>query len=82
MAVSQADHPEVFAHIKSETEGIRLVKHTAVYLLKAKHPLKIVALVFQSGAKFCGYKLGLKYKKIPEWMIKKCTMNPRYWGNK
>lgn len=82
MAVSQADHPEIFAHIKSETEGLRLVKQTAVYLLKAKHPFMLPSLVFKSGAKYLGYKIGLKYKKLPRWFIKKCTMNPRYWGNK
>lgn len=34
MAVSQADHPEVFEGLPSEGEGIRLVKQTAVKLLK------------------------------------------------
>lgn len=81
MAVSQAEHPEIFADIKSETEGIRLVKQTAVYLLKVHCPLKIISLILKSGAKYCGYKLGLKYKKMPEWLVKKITMNPRYWGN-
>ena len=30
LAVSQADHPEVFGGIRSESEGIRLVKQTAI----------------------------------------------------
>ena len=29
LAVSQAEHPEIFADLKSEGEGIRLVKQTA-----------------------------------------------------
>ena len=33
LAVSQAEHPEIFAELKSEGEGIRLVKQTAKYLL-------------------------------------------------
>ena len=32
LGVSQADHPEVFAGLPSEGEGIRLVKETAVWL--------------------------------------------------
>ena len=36
LAVSQAEHPEVFAGIASESEGIRLVKSTARYLLREK----------------------------------------------
>lgn len=34
LAVSQADHPEIFGGIPSESEGIRLVKSTARYLVK------------------------------------------------
>ena len=34
LAVSQADHPEVFAGIRSEGEGIRLVKKTAGWALQ------------------------------------------------
>ena len=32
LGVSQADHPEVFDCVKSESEGIRMVKQTAGYL--------------------------------------------------
>lgn len=33
MAVSQAEHPEVFEGIKYESEGIKLVKQTAAHLV-------------------------------------------------
>ena len=36
LAVSQADHPEVFAGISSEGEGIRLVKDGGVSAQKGK----------------------------------------------
>ena len=36
MAVSQAEHPEVFDGIKSENEGIKLVKQTAAHLVKQR----------------------------------------------
>lgn len=38
LAVSQEDHPEIFAAISSESEGIRLVKSTAAYLIKQGKP--------------------------------------------
>lgn len=79
MAVSQADHPEIFSQVKSETEGIRMVKKTAGYLLKIRRPFKIISLIIKSGAKYLGYQMGLHYRKLPRWIVKKCTMNPRYW---
>ena len=39
LAVSQADHPEVFAGIRSEGEGIRLVKKTAGWLCRQGKPM-------------------------------------------
>ena len=79
LAVSQEDHPEVFAGIRSESEGIRMVKQSAGYCLKIGKPWLIVPLVYQSGCKYLGYKLGRSYKKLPGWLIMKCTMNRSYW---
>ena len=79
LAVSQADHPEVFAGIASESEGIRLVKNTAKYQLREKKGWLIPKLVWQSGCKYLGYRLGRSYRKLPFWLIKKCTMSQSYW---
>ncbi|MDO4439726.1 MAG: glycosyltransferase family 2 protein [Eubacteriales bacterium] len=79
LAVSQADHPEIFEGVPSEGEGLRLVKDTAVYLIKIKKPWLILSLVWKSGFKYLGYQLGKHYKKLPRWLVLKCTMNPRYW---
>lgn len=79
LAVSQADHPEIFAKISSESEGMRLVKQTASYLLKQKKPWLIPDLVLISGFKFLGYKAGQNYQKLPKGLVKKFTMNPSYW---
>ena len=79
MAVSQAEHPEVFEGIKSESEGIRLVKRTMLHLLKSKKACLIPKLIYQSGCKYMGYKLGRNYKKLPIRMVKWCSMSPRYW---
>ena len=79
LAVSQADHPEVFDGIRSEGEGIRLVKKTAGWLCRQGKPWLVIQLVWQSGWKYLGYLLGKKYRKLPRWVIDRCTMNPKYW---
>ena len=80
LAVSQTDHPEVFEGIRSESEGIRLVKKTASYLLKIRKPWLIPVLIYKSGCKYLGYKLGQNYRKLPLWIVKFCSMSTTYWG--
>ena len=79
LAVSQVEHPEIFEGIRSETEGIRLVKLTAAYLLKAGKPWEIIPLILQSGSKYAGYRLGQNYRRLPGWLVLRCTLNPGYW---
>lgn len=79
LGVSQACYPEIFANVKSENEGIRLVKQTALYLIKRGKPFKIVELFLKSGCKYMGYQLGKHYTSLPEAVIEKFTMNPGYW---
>lgn len=79
LAVSQADHPEVFAGIRSESEGIHLVKKTAGYLFKIHRPWLIAELVVKSGFKFLGYRMGKSYRRLPRSVINFCTMNASYW---
>lgn len=82
LAVSQRQYREIFGHVKSESEGIRLVKQTAKYLLGKGKWYLLPDLVFQSGFKFIGYKLGLKYEKLPHGLVKKLSMNKRYWNER
>lgn len=79
LAVSQADHPEIFGTVKSESEGIRLVKNTAKYLCKIGKPWLIFTLFVQSGCKYMGYLAGKNYQKLPEWLILKFTLSQEYW---
>ena len=79
MAVSQVEHPEVFEGIKSESEGIRLVKQTAGHLVKQRKIYLVPKLVYQSGCKYLGYRMGKMYKKLPYKVVKWCSMSPRYW---
>lgn len=79
LGVSQAEHPDIFQMARSESEGIKMVKQSAMHLIKIRKPHLIPYLVLQSGCKFLGYRLGKSYKKLPRWMIKRCTMNLDYW---
>lgn len=79
LAVSQRQHPEVFCGIRSESEGMKLVKQTAVYLVRIRKPWLIIPLVCQSGFKWLGYKFGSHYEQLPRWLVMSCTMNKGYW---
>lgn len=79
LAVSQAQHPEIFSMAKSESEGIRMVKQSGKYLLRIGKPWLMVNLVVKSGFKYTGYLLGKSYGKLPKKLILKLTMNRSYW---
>ena len=55
LGVSQAEHPEIFESVKSEGEGIRLVKQTFSYLIAKKKIWLIPGFIMQSGFKYAGY---------------------------
>ncbi len=79
LGVSQADHPEIFSNVPSESEGIRMVKLTAKHLKEHKKAYLIPKLIYISGCKYMGYLLGKRYKKLPRTLVYKCTMNKDYW---
>ena len=79
LGVSQAEHPEIFSGVRSEGEGIRMVKQTAAWLIKTGKPYLLPKLAAQSGAKYLGYRMGKQYKKLPIRVVKWCTMSPSYW---
>lgn len=73
LAVSQADHPEVFAKYPSEGEGLRLVARTAVEVCRQKKPWLLLTLFWQSLCKYAGYWLGKRYRKLPGWVVRRCA---------
>ena len=79
LGVSQAEHPEIFASVKSEGEGIRLVKQTFRYLISKRKIWLIPGFIMQSGFKYAGYLAGKNYRKLSPKVIMWCTMNPSYW---
>ena len=79
LGVSQAMAPEVFASVPSETEGIRMIKETAGYLLRSGRGYLLPELIWQSGCKYLGYRLGRSYRKLPRFLVRLLTMNPDFW---
>ena len=82
LGVSQRQYREIFENIKSESEGIALVKKTAKHLIQKGKFYLIPDLVLQSGFKFLGYKAGLRYEKLSKKTIRKFSMNKSYWDKK
>lgn len=79
LGVSQADHPEIFANVPSESEGMKLVQNTTKYL-KENHMLRrIPHFYMQCVCKYAGYLLGKKYKILPKRLILWLTGSKEYW---
>lgn len=79
LGVSHAQFPETFDGLKTEGEGIRLVKQTCKHLISVGKPWLIVKLFWQSFCKYAGYFLGKRYRKLPQELIKSCSMNKHFW---
>lgn len=79
LAVSQKQYSHIFGNVKSESEGIRLVKDTIRHLRDVKKAYLIPDLILQSGFKYMGYKAGSNYKRLPKSLIVKFSMNKEYW---
>jgi rhamnosyltransferase len=80
LGVSHNQYPDVFRKIKSESEGIKLVKRTLQFLIKKKEFLLIPDLILTSGFKYLGYQMGLHYDILPESFVLHCSMNKSYWS--
>lgn len=79
LAVSQVDAGGLFTTVKSESEGIRLVKTTLLHFVRKGKFHVVPHIIWQSGMKYIGYKLGQNYKHLPKWLILKISLNPSYW---
>ena len=79
IGVSQVDHPEIFADIPSETEGIRYIKMIKKHLKETHNMNLIFSLYITSAYKYLGYRLGKNYRRLPKSLVLKWTMNKDYW---
>jgi rhamnosyltransferase len=81
LGVSHKEYEEVFRGVKTESEGIRLVKNTLNYLIEKKQYLLIPDLILNSGFKYLGYQFGIRYRLLPTELVKQFSMNKGYWRN-
>lgn len=79
LAVSQRQYSSIFERVKSESEGIKLVKATMTHLVKIGKWYLVPDLIMQSGFKYLGYRMGKKYDKLPQKAVRCFSMNKRYW---
>ncbi|MBP5294364.1 MAG: glycosyltransferase [Lachnospiraceae bacterium] len=79
VGASQADHPEVFEEISSESEGGKLFKTVSKGLVKLGRWYLLPYFILQCGAKFIGFRLGKRYPKLKPGLVKKYSSNRAYW---
>lgn len=79
LAVSQREHPEVFDGVKSEGEGIKLVKDMAKYLRQIHKSYLMPGFVINCGCRYIGYRLGKVYNRLPKGLVLRLTSNKAYW---
>ena len=58
IGISQKEFQDVFGSLKSENEGIRMVKNGIKYFIKNKKAYLIPDFILYSGFKFAGFKIG------------------------
>jgi len=79
--VSHAQYKEIFAGIKQESEGLRMVKSIVRQLSKNGHKREIIPYIWVTGCKYLGFKLGCRYEKLPKCIVKKCTSDRTYFNS-
>lgn len=79
LGVSQTDNPQTFSGISSESEGVKFLLRLSKLLIKGGRIYDIPYLYINSAFRLLGYKLGRNYKRLPMWLVRKCSMNRNYW---
>ncbi|HWT77136.1 MAG TPA: glycosyltransferase family 2 protein [Mobilitalea sp.] len=79
LGVSHNNYIEVFHGVKSESEGMKLIKNSLKFLMEKKKYQLIPDLILSSGFKFLGYQMGKHYDLFSKDFVKRCSMNKSYW---
>ncbi len=77
LGMSQTMHPEVFGGLRSEGEGIRLVKNTVRHLARTGHAAEIPRFVVRTAFRYAGFRAGKAYEKLPDGTVHAFAMNKR-----
>lgn len=78
IAVSQTQYPEIFRGISSEKEGASMVIRV-LHILAKRKILLIPYFLGECAAKFIGFQMGKHYKSFPLKVVKRLSLNSRYW---
>jgi len=64
---------------KAEGEGMKYIKSEINYLLAHGAWYLLPEFFIRNGMKYLGYKLGQRYNKLPQFLIRKLSMHHRWW---
>lgn len=78
--VSQAEHPEVFAAVSSEKEGMKLVKYCISRMKEDRKLYLVPYFILNCVCRYAGFFLGKRYQKLPKGLVRACSLNKRYWN--
>ena len=79
LGASHREFSELFGRVRSESEGISMVKKTVKHLALSGHAAEIPRLIIQSGAKYLGYRLGKMYPELPKELVIRLASNKEYF---
>ena len=79
LGVSQAEHPEVFGDVKSESEGKKLLQAAWQHFKRKKQLYRFPGFLVQCCFKYAGYLLGKHYRLLPKKAVLALTDNREYW---
>lgn len=68
-----------FDNIPLNHEGLKMVKFILKKLSIEKQFWEMSYYIMECATKLLGNKLGLRYRKLPLSIVKKCSMRPSYW---
>ncbi|NBD27574.1 glycosyltransferase [Paenibacillus sp. T1] len=78
--VSMRDNEWVYPYSAVGKAGSRLVWHQLRYLVRNRHWLWVPKLAADAGAKFLGFQLGKRYRKLPERLCVRFSMHRGIWA--
>lgn len=80
LGVSHAQYPDVFGGVRAEGEGLRLLKRTCAYLFSVGKPWLVGKFIWQCVCRYGGFFLGKRYQRLPEGLVRRCSLNREYWS--
>ncbi len=77
--VSHNQYREVFESVKVSSEGIKYLLYLIERARYDKKEYMIFEYIIDCGMRYIGFLLGKHYDKLPKSVVKKLSMNKRFW---